>query len=203
MTFGASGGFSTEVGGHRCRQPRRAGTRPSGTPNRCQRHGAASRRADRMHLRWGMAQEQVEDLVARCSRKPDVMFGVRLERQGAGPWLATTAYRLGRPASDAAVSQGDGSSAPRVSGSISLGRSYPGCPGCKQASFVICSCGETACFVGQPGAVHTCPWCGASAPTRGEITSFRVASAGTLDRANAEEDVGGLVQRSRLGESAE
>jgi hypothetical protein len=118
----------------------------------------------------------VEDVVAQCSVESDTSFGIRVERHDPGSWVATSSYRVARrdAAGPPTAGQARASDRRRVSGSVSLGPTYRGCPFCRATGLVVCGCGEMACFAGRSGGLHMCPWCGSAGLVEGEITGFGV-----------------------------
>ena len=138
----------------------------------------------------GFDDTSVEDVVARCAIETDALFGIRMELGTPGRWIATSTYRLARMARSGQPADAQaGTPSRRVTGSISLGQSYRGCPCCTATGLVVCGCGEMACFAGRSGDVHTCPWCGAAGPVEGEITRFGVVGgASASDQTDAPAD---------------
>lgn len=91
-------------------------------------------------------------VVARC-KKTKAEFGIRFE-QHENRWVADWSFLL-RPG--AATREGYGKTT--LNGLFEFADSYPGCPGCENASIFLCSCGKIGCWNGQTRTV-ICPWCG-------------------------------------------
>lgn len=113
-------------------------------------------------------------VVSRCSQTKG-SFGIRMQRNGAGSWLMTWAFKLSEKR---ASEEGYGSS--MVSGSILTSNVYPGCPYCSSESWVQCGrCGKLTChhYTQAKKQTFTCAYCG----NHGEITianSFDINASG-------------------------
>ena len=90
-------------------------------------------------------------------------YGIRAEKKAANSWLFTWAF----PIRDASAKR-EGYDKTSVGGNIQCAEDYPGCPYCKQRSFIFCSsCGHINCHV-LHGDSFTCEWCG----TKGTIVDY-------------------------------
>lgn len=94
-------------------------------------------------------------LPAKCLRNKQ-LFGIRAERI-AKVWHLTWAF----PVSEK-TAQHEKLTDNKVSGTVVIDESYPGCPNCGSGGFVVCfDCGRTSCLGNTPKE-FTCPWCGSS-----------------------------------------
>ncbi|MBN1955054.1 MAG: protein phosphatase 2C domain-containing protein [Anaerolineae bacterium] len=112
------------------------------------------------------AREEGGIVLARCSQNGQG-FGIRLEEQGRGRWIADWAFAIDeKVVGKRAYGQGE------VTGTFEFDAAYPGCPHCGAPSIFQCACGEVACWDGRSSAA-TCPWCGAAVQLRDPIGSLK------------------------------
>jgi hypothetical protein len=110
-----------------------------------------------------MTNGNVVIVLARCSRtrKP---YCISFERTSAKEWTATWSF----PIQEAAAARRNYAS-DRISGLITSGADFPGCPHCHNRGFFKENCGKVGCWDGINDFI-TCPWCGAQGELRGRIT---------------------------------
>jgi hypothetical protein len=104
-------------------------------------------------------------VVARCSRSKKY-FGIRFEARSTTHWIADWAFAL----KEAAVKK-EGYERNTISGKLTFGDEYPGCPHCENKRLLKCGCGKVSCWDGRDGPV-ICPWCGSSGEVVGKIDSL-------------------------------
>ena len=103
-------------------------------------------------------------VLARCSRSRE-NFGIRIERRSDGVWSQTWAFPI---SAKNAAREGYGSA--MLSGRVVTEASYPGCPYCGGAGWVLCGrCGKLTCASGSI-EWFTCAWCGNSGAVSGAET---------------------------------
>ena len=100
-------------------------------------------------------------------------YGIRAEESDANGWCFTWAF----PIKESAAKR-EGYDKTSVGGNLLLSEDYPGCPYCRQKSFVVCSCGHISCKVLKKDR-FTCEWCGESAELT-EYSGERIQAGGDV-----------------------
>lgn len=107
-------------------------------------------------------------VMARC-RRTRRSFGIRVQEEAPGRWIADWAFSIDQEAADR---EGYGQSE-EIRGSFSFASTYPGCPHCHAPSVFVCLCGAVACWDGESRTV-TCPSCGTTVELTETIKSLSV-----------------------------
>lgn len=112
-----------------------------------------------------MSKSDTVIVLARCSqtRKP---YCISFKRISPGEWMATWSFSI----TEAAAMRREYAS-DHISGSITVGANFPGCPHCHNHSFFKENCGKVGCWDAINNFI-TCPWCGAQGELRGRITGM-------------------------------
>lgn len=106
-------------------------------------------------------------VMGRCSRNKD-SFGIRFEEKLPGQWLADWAFPVKET-----LGRKEGYDKNEINGDIMLDNTYPGCPHCKDSSFVLCTtCDKVSCYDGTSSSV-TCPWCDVRKGVGGSIQGLK------------------------------
>ena len=104
-------------------------------------------------------------VTARCSRSRE-WWGIRMEQQGEGRWVATWSFALKER-----TAKREGYDRTQLSGEFLLAPEFPGCAHCKGERVVKCACGGVGCHNGE-GTTFTCPWCEKKGKLEGTINSL-------------------------------
>ena len=104
--------------------------------------------------------------LCKCSQTHQ-MYGIRFERTGKD-WKYTWAFPISEKS--ATREQYDKT---RITGNLSKGEEYPGCPHCGAIGFFHCECGKLNCWEGA-GRTATCCWCGMTGELEDGIDSIDI-----------------------------
>lgn len=108
-------------------------------------------------------------IVMSCCAHNRESFGIRIEEQKQGKWMADWAFPV-----QAGVAKREGYDHNEISGTIEIASKYPGCPYCEARSFIRCNCDKVSCW-NTHSAQITCPWCDQTGQVSDEqITRLKV-----------------------------
>ncbi len=111
-----------------------------------------------------MKERRVVIVMSRCSGTR-ASFGIRLERQPDGLWLATWAFAIKDD-----VARREGFDRTKTAGRFGTDPAYPGCPHCGRKGFFKCGrCERVSCWGGDRAIAVVCPWCKYRGKVEGEI----------------------------------
>ena len=116
-----------------------------------------------------MNNKEVKVVISRCEREKKI-FGIRLEKNSIGKWIATWAF----PLKESSLGY-ENYWQEKITGTVSLGEEYPGCPYCGAHSFFHCGiCDKLSCYDGSE--IAKCANCGDEGRITGVIEELKVGS---------------------------
>jgi hypothetical protein len=109
-------------------------------------------------------------IIAKCSKKAGIYFGVRMEEKKHKEWVADWAFAIKEKTIH---NKDEGYIQSLVSGKFSIDAAYPGCPSCNAKGFFKCQCGYVNCWDCDTKIV-VCSWCNHQSHIDGNIESLSV-----------------------------